>query len=196
MNSRCKVLCVLAVMTLAAFPASGDEIKGVILRLDPDKGLVVVDDDASCFAYQLTLQPGQTVRQFKKGQKVSIDPGSKTLASGTVRTGIRSADPLDERNVKIVSVDETRGVVKAEFETSRETTTFTYDPDALKKKALRVGQTMAVGSMATAARGKCHCGQKNDGTCWCVKSIIYCCGVKIPNCRCEERDDKDILPPW
>src|SRR5687768_13622699 len=32
MNSRCKVLCVLAVIMVAAFPASGDEIKGVIVR--------------------------------------------------------------------------------------------------------------------------------------------------------------------
>jgi hypothetical protein len=196
MNSYCRVFLGLVVVALTVIPALADT-PGVIVRLNVPMGMVVVDDEESFNAYQLTVSPAQAVSTLRVGQKVILDPKSKTLIAGNSRLVISKAVNLDIRNIKIISVDSAKGIVKAEFVTTGQITNFRVKPEALKKPEMRAGQTVAIGSMATASvDGKCLCGQRNDGTCWCVKNITGCCSSpSTPDCRCDRDRRKDTLPP-
>jgi hypothetical protein len=133
---------------------------------------------------------------LKVGQRVTIDEKTRTLRAGTSRLTVSKAANLDMRNVKIVSVDKAKGIVKAQFVATGEPTTFSVRNDALERPDMRAGQTVATASMATAATGTCYCGKKNDGTCWCVKTVTGCCGNPWTDCRCDRDRDTYPRPIW
>ena len=198
MNKHDRFLLALAALVLIALPGSAADIAGVIVRINATTGVVVVDNPKSFRAHQLTITPAQSVKALEVGQTVQIDRNTKSLVTGQGRLTISRAAALDVRDVKVISADRRTGVVRAEF-INGGITRLELPPEAVAKLGLQPGQTVPLASMASAAAGskpRCICGQKPDGTCWCVTDITYCCGVKLINCRCDRERRDDIYPPW
>lgn len=195
MKSHRVLLYGFVITALTAFPTLADTT-GVVVRLSVPNGMVVVDDDATFNAYQLTVSPARDLSALKLSERVSLDPKSKTLTAGSSRFVINRAVNLDIRNIKIVSVDPEQGRVKAEFVATGEVIHFQLKPEGLKRRGVQPGQTVAIGSMATAGLlGNCACGQKPDGSCWCVTWQDSCCGPLMgPGCRCDPNRRKDARP--
>ena len=181
----------IAIMTVVAASGSA-ETSGVLRRVNVPAGIVVFDDEKTCYASELTITPARAVKELKVGQRVTLDEKTRTLKAGTARLTVSKAANLDMRNIKIVSVDKAKGIVKAQFVATGEPTTFLVTNESLTRPNMRGGETVAVSSMATAVQGKCFCGQKNDGTCWCVKTVTGCCSNPWTDCRCDP--DRDTWP--
>jgi len=93
----------------------------------------------------------------------------------------------DRRNFKITAIDPARGLVTAQSVGTGEFITFKVPPAALQ--SLRAGQMVDVNYISrTGDRGRCACGQKSDGTCWCTTDEA-CCGPMhgCPIASCDKK---------
>jgi hypothetical protein len=96
---------------------------------------------------------------------------------GTRHFPLTRAIGLDKTNLKVLAIDRAKNVMTTESVTTGEIVTFALKPDAFKDPAIAIGQ---MHSSAVFGRwgdnGRCACGQRSDGSCWCVSSEPACCG--------------------
>lgn len=78
---------------------------------------------------------------------------------------------------KIVSVDPATGVVMAKSTVDGEVARLVVPRSAITAHKLQTGGKIKI---TPGANGNCPCGQRSDGTCWCVSDVPACCG--FPAC--------------
>lgn len=184
--------CGAAVTAVMYVPAFANETSGVIVKLDAQKGIVVVEDLAGK-AYGLTVGTGQVFSELKIGQKVVFDLNSKSLALAKNRFAISKAAKLDKRTLKIASVDP-QGKVRAHSTATGQIVNFSVSPETVERYKLRAGQTVDAAFIGRFNLNRyCPCGQKSDGSCWCVADVDACCG-SLHGCPMGSCDKKQDLP--
>jgi hypothetical protein len=182
--------CGLAVAAVICIPASANEAIGVIVKLDAQKGIVVVEDLAGK-AYGLTVGTGQPFNELRIGQRVIFDLSSKSLALAKNRFAISKAAKLDKRTLKITSVDP-QGNVRAHSTATGQIVNFSVSSETLETQKLRAGKTIDAAFIGRFNINRvCPCGQKSDGSCWCVADVEACCGPQhgCPMGSCDKKQD-------
>ncbi len=147
-KKRWLTACVVALL-LGLASAGQAQSQNLDRSVEP---ILVLDGDACVMETQLLVQALKSA------------PKKKTPAS---RAG--------KHLVKILQVDLGKGLVTAQILQTGEVVQFEIPPSTIKKAKLRSGQALGVGPLAAGARGRCKCGQKGDGSCWCTGERP-CCG--------------------
>jgi len=99
--------------------------------------------------------------------------------------GVKTKAKVEEVTFKIVSVDVATGVVMAKSTVDGEVAKLVVPPKAITAHKLQAGKPIKI---APGANGNCACGQRADGSCWCVSSVPECCG--FPTCPMASCGDK------
>jgi len=133
------------------------------------------------------LAPEEAVETMSADDMSNCETGSEPsaqvfkLASAATTPGGKP----DKPTLKIASIDPVQGKVTAQVVATGEIIHFTVAAAMLKREMLQVGQTISAGRITKInAHGNCRCGQKNDGSCWCVCSELACrTSCTIGECR-------------
>jgi hypothetical protein len=103
--------------------------------------------------------------------------------------GAKPQPTVRKLTFEIVSVDPATGVVMAKSTLDGEVAKIVVPPSAVKAHRLQRGKKI---KLTPGANGNCACGQRADGSCWCVSSIPECCG--FPTCPMASCEKKQPIP--
>lgn len=136
-----------------------------------------------------------------ESQSSCEDSQPMLVAEGTGESGkgTKPAQPgkLQERGVpsadrwmfKIISVDQVTGKIVARAMATGEVAQIAVPRAAIARHRITTGIKIKI---TPGANGNCPCGQRADGSCWCVSSIPECCG--FPICPMASCDKKQPIP--
>lgn len=134
-----------------------------------------------------TTSDGQS--SCEDGQPMLVAAGAGELGKETdpaqpgkiQKRGVPSADRW---MFKIISVDPVTGKVVARSMATGEVAQIKVPPAAIPRRKMTSGRKIKI---TPGANGNCPCGQRADGSCWCVSNIPECCGFPIcPMASCDK----------
>lgn len=143
------------------------------------------DQIASTLEGQSSCEDGQPILVAEGAG----EPGKETdpAQSGEIQErGVLSAD---RSMFKIISVDQVTGKVVAQSMVTGEFAQINVPPAAIARRKVTSGRIIKI---TPGVNGNCPCGQRSDGSCWCVPSIPECCG--FPICPMASCDKKQPIP--
>jgi hypothetical protein len=99
----------------------------------------------------------------------------------------------DMRMFKPLSIDKVTGKISAQSVATGEVVQLRVSPQEIARHKMTVGVPFDVATPSITAEGRCKCGQKSDGSCWCVSDVPQCCGP-LHGCPIASCDKKQPIP--
>jgi hypothetical protein len=187
-----RVLALIGVFFLASTLAAAS-FRASIVRVDPSGRNVIVEEAATAMAYELTSS--RPIDGLRAGQAVTVDFTSRTLAAGNTHYTLTRAVGVNKSNLKLLSIDAERRLLALESVATGERLTLHVKPESLAQ--FHAGMVASSGVFGRwSADGRCACGQRTDGSCWCTSDAACCSplhGCPIGSCSGGTNPTNDKL---
>lgn len=147
-------------------------------------------------AENLSLDPSVTGKLVRDGEACEMETKLLVQARKRAPQGTAPAAKRGGHLVKILGIDLRRGLVTGQVLATGEVVQVKMSVSTIKKRRIRSGQTLGIGPLAAGAKGRCKCGQKQDGSCWCTGEQP-CCGPQAgcPIASCGKKQPIPNIKP-